>query len=94
MKAEFIARSARPSSRCNRLRSFSRKRGFERGPERIYDSGLEHRRQAELLGLRDAAVGVGDGPQLAGEPELAEAGKRPARDRGAQRPSLGRAGDC
>src|SRR5689334_23870095 len=38
----------------------------------------QHRSEAELAGLGDAALGVRDVAQLAGEADLAEAGQRPA----------------
>ena len=50
--------------------------GADRRPQRLR-ARIDHRRQPELARLREAAVGVGDGAQLAGQAELAEAGDRP-----------------
>ncbi len=45
---------------------------------RLLDYRPEDRREAELERLGDAAFGVGDVAELAGQPHLAEAGERPA----------------
>src|SRR5215218_2889087 len=52
--------------------------GTQRPQRRTQRSGLgrHDRRKPELASLRDAALGVGDAAQLAGEAELAEAGER------------------
>ena len=47
------------------------------------DSRAEDRAEAELERLGDPALGVGDEAQLAGEPDLAEAGERPCPRRSA-----------
>src|SRR5207245_6917427 len=45
----------------------------ERGAERSVGPRRDDRHEAELLGLGEPAVTVSDGPQLAGEADLAEA---------------------
>src|SRR4051795_8290577 len=56
------------------------RRPRQRGPQRRAQAGRgvrgEDRREAELGGLLEAALGVRDRAQLAGQPDLAEARQR------------------
>ena len=87
------------SSRALNRADPATERGPDRGPQRGLRIGprrhlggrrREHRAEPELDRLGDPAVGVADPAQLAGQPDLAEAGERAALGNGKRLPPVRR----
>src|ERR1700729_2665964 len=83
---------SRPISGRRRAPQISPESAAKRGPQSALNAGFEHRTQPELGRLGQPPVAMGDTPQLAGEPELAEARERLAVG-AAERDALDGAGD-